>query len=93
MAIDGCNSYIWLIIQQKVKKRWPNKLRLKERLSASYQPLVVQRIGSKKEEARKEAERREKEQNDVKQAVGLSALMKKIADSVSSETDTEFSSF
>lgn len=91
LAIDRCNAFIRRIIHQEARMRWPNKLRLEGRSDSNGQCLVVQRTGSKEEEEKKEAERREKEQNEVKQAVGLSALLKKIADAVSLPKFSSFS--
>ena len=51
--------------------------------------MVAYKVGSKEEEEQKETERREKEKNEVQEAVGLSALLRKIADSVS--TNSSFS--
>ncbi|XP_046483955.1 poly(A)-specific ribonuclease PARN isoform X2 [Neodiprion pinetum] len=81
LTIDRCNAFIRRIIHQEARMRWPNKLRLEGKTDSSGQWLVVQKMGSKEEEEKKEVERKEKEQNDIKQAVGLSALLRKISDS------------
>ncbi|XP_076298678.1 poly(A)-specific ribonuclease PARN isoform X2 [Lasioglossum baleicum] len=81
LTIDKCNAYIRKLIHQEVRVRWPNKLRVENRMGCLGHSLLIQRSGTKKEEEQKEVERRDTEKLEIKEAVGLSALMKKIADS------------
>ncbi|XP_076623597.1 poly(A)-specific ribonuclease PARN isoform X2 [Colletes latitarsis] len=81
LTIDKCNAFIRRLVYQEVKVRWPNKLRVESKSDCSGYRLVVQRSGSKEEEEQKETLRREKEITEIKEAIGLSALMKKISDS------------
>ncbi|XP_076653140.1 poly(A)-specific ribonuclease PARN isoform X2 [Halictus rubicundus] len=81
LTIDKCNAYIRKLVHQEVRVRWPNKLRVENRMGCLGHSLVIQRSGGKKEEEQKEVERREREKLEIKEAVGLSTLMKKIADS------------
>ncbi|XP_011497836.1 PREDICTED: poly(A)-specific ribonuclease PARN-like [Ceratosolen solmsi marchali] len=82
IIIDRCNSFIRRLIYQEVKLRWPNKFGLKTMNdNQSNQCIVVYKIGTKEEEEQREIERREKQKLEVQEAVGLSALLKKIANS------------
>lgn len=81
LTIDKCNAFIRRLVHQEVKVRWPNKLKVESKLDNFVCNLVVQRLGSKEEEERKESEKKERERMEVQQAVGLSILMRKIADS------------
>ncbi|XP_066593445.1 poly(A)-specific ribonuclease PARN-like isoform X2 [Prorops nasuta] len=81
LMIDRCNAFIRRIVHQEVKIRWPNKLRLDCKTDFSRQYLIVQKAGTKEEELELEKEKREKEKQEVQDAFGLSALLKKIADS------------
>ena len=65
---------------QEVKLRWPNKLKVESKMNNFGCILVVQRLGTKEEQ--REIEKREREKTEIQQAVGLSILMRKIADSV-----------
>lgn len=67
---------------QEVKLRWPNKLKVESKMNNFGCILVVQRLGTKEEEEQREIEKREREKTEIQQAVGLSILMRKIADSV-----------
>lgn len=67
---------------QEVKLRWPNKLKVESKMNNFGCSLVVQRLGTKEEEEQREIEKREREKTEIQQAVGLSILMRKIADSV-----------
>lgn len=67
---------------QEVKLRWPNKLKVESKMNNFGCSLVIQRLGTKEEEEQREIEKREREKTEIQQAVGLSILMRKIADSV-----------
>lgn len=67
---------------QEVKLRWPNKLKVESKMNNFGCSLVVQRLGTKEEEEQRDIEKREREKTEIQQAVGLSILMRKIADSV-----------
>lgn len=84
LTIDRCNAFIRRLIHQEARIRWPNKLRLEAKTEGSVPMMAVYKRGTKEEESRKEAERREKEKQEAKNAVGLTALLRKIADSVNS---------
>ncbi|XP_074093669.1 poly(A)-specific ribonuclease PARN isoform X5 [Cotesia typhae] len=75
--LNKCNAYIRRIIHQEVRLRWPNKIRV----DGTAQGLMVYKMGTKEEEKKKAEERREKEKEELKEAVGLSVLLRKIADS------------
>ncbi|XP_015595875.2 poly(A)-specific ribonuclease PARN isoform X1 [Cephus cinctus] len=81
LTIDRCNAFIRRLVHQEARMRWPNKIRLESKTEGGGQCLVVQKIGTKEEEKQREVERREKEKSEVQEAVGLSALLRKIADS------------
>lgn len=63
--------------------RWPNKIKLEGKNDNGYQCLIVTILGTKEVEDKKKAEKIEKEKQELKQAVGLSLVLRKIADSVS----------
>ncbi|XP_076228203.1 poly(A)-specific ribonuclease PARN isoform X3 [Nomia melanderi] len=81
LIIDKCNAYIRRLVHQEVRLRWPNVLRVESRSDCAGQCLVVQKSGTKQEEEQKEVERREREKLEIKEAAGLSTLLRKIADS------------
>ncbi|XP_053595175.1 poly(A)-specific ribonuclease PARN isoform X1 [Microplitis demolitor] len=81
ITLNRCNAYIRRIIHQEVRLRWPNKIRVEGKVDGTTQGLVVYKMGSKDEEKKKENERREKEKDELQEAVGLSLLLRKIADS------------
>lgn len=58
-------------------------MRIESKIENTWQCLLVQRAGTKEEEEERENERREKEKLEIKQAIGLSSLLKKIVESVS----------
>ena len=57
-------------------------MRIESKLENFACSLVIQRSGTKEEEEQRDVEKREKERTEIQQAVGLSMLMRKIADSV-----------
>lgn len=61
--------------------RWQNKVRFE--CNDDPRGLIVYKTGTKAEEEKRKAEQREKEIMELKEAVGLSALLRKIAESVS----------
>ncbi|XP_044586480.1 poly(A)-specific ribonuclease PARN-like isoform X1 [Cotesia glomerata] len=79
--LNRCNAYIRRIIHQEVRLRWPNKIRVEGKVDGTIQGLMVYKMGTKEEEKKKEEERREKEKEELKEAVGFSVLLRKIADS------------
>ncbi|KAK0096480.1 hypothetical protein PV326_005374 [Microctonus aethiopoides] len=79
LMIDRCNSYIRRIIYQEARMRWQNKIRFE--CNDDTRGLIVYKMGTKEEEEKRKAERREKEIMELKEAVGLSALLRKIAES------------
>lgn len=81
LLIDRCNAYIRRIMFQEVRIRWPHKVRMESKIDGALQGLVIFKLGSKDEEEKKETSRREKENIAIKEAVGLTALFRKIADS------------
>lgn len=83
LVIDKCNGYMRRIIYQEARKRWHDKVRLESRNDNGNHVLIVTRLGSREEEDQLESEKLEKEKEEVQRAVGLSALLYKIVDSVS----------
>ncbi|XP_043585403.1 poly(A)-specific ribonuclease PARN-like isoform X1 [Bombus pyrosoma] len=81
LVIDKCSAFIRRLVYQEAKLRWPNKLRIESKMENFGCSLVVQRLGTKEEEEQREIEKREKERTEIQHAVGLSKLMRKIADS------------
>lgn len=71
------------IIYQEARKRWYDKVRIESKHDNNNHVLVVTRLGSKEEEQQLENEKLEKEKQEVQRAVGLTALLNKIVDSVS----------
>ncbi|XP_029035610.1 poly(A)-specific ribonuclease PARN-like isoform X2 [Osmia bicornis bicornis] len=80
LLIEKCNAYIRRLVHQEVRIRWPNKLKVESRMDNFGCSLAIQRLGTKEEEEQKDTLKREKEKLEIKQAVGLSILMRKIAD-------------
>ncbi|XP_076764072.1 poly(A)-specific ribonuclease PARN [Xylocopa sonorina] len=78
VLIDKCNAFIRRLVYQEVKRRWPNKLKVENRIGNFGCVLAVQRLGTKEEEKQKEAEKVERDLMEVEQANGLSTLMQKI---------------
>lgn len=83
LTIDKCNAFMRRLIYQEARSRWPNKVRIESKVENNWHCLLVQKAGSKEEEEEKENQRREKEKLEIRQAVGLSTLLKKIVESVS----------
>ncbi|XP_070530991.1 poly(A)-specific ribonuclease PARN isoform X2 [Cardiocondyla obscurior] len=81
LIIDRCNSFMRRLVYQEARIRWFNKLRIESKIENTWNCLSVQKIGTKEEEEEKEKEKREKEKLELKQAVGLSNLLKKIVES------------
>ncbi|XP_051173834.1 poly(A)-specific ribonuclease PARN-like isoform X2 [Leptopilina boulardi] len=81
LSIDRCNAFIRRLVYQEVKMKWRKKVNLDFKAEGPNQILVVTKVGTKEEEEKKEAERKEKEQLEMKDAIGLSALLKKISNS------------
>ncbi|XP_058798112.1 poly(A)-specific ribonuclease PARN-like isoform X2 [Phymastichus coffea] len=82
LVLDRCNAFIRRLIYQEVRQRWPDKIRLETKTDTGSMPhIIAYKLGNKEDEEQKEADRREKEKLDVQEAVGLSALLRKIADS------------
>ncbi|XP_023316905.1 poly(A)-specific ribonuclease PARN-like isoform X1 [Trichogramma pretiosum] len=80
-VLDRYNAFIRRLIHQEVQLRWPDKIRLENKIENGNCVVIAYKTGNKEEEAQREKERREKEKQDIQQAVGLSALLQKIADS------------
>lgn len=68
---------------QEARIRWPNKVRLENKIVNTWNCILVQKAGTEEEEKEKDAQKREKEKLEIVEAVGLSNLLKKIVDSVS----------
>jgi len=83
LTIDKCNAFMRRLIYQEARSRWPNKVRVESKVENTWHCLLVQKAGSKEEEEEKENQRREKEKLEIRRAVGLSTLLKKIVESVS----------
>lgn len=66
------------MIHQEVKQLWPTAIKLDNQENN----LIVRRLKSKEEEEQLEKEKKDKEIQKVKDAAGLSTLMKKISASV-----------
>ncbi|KZC04656.1 Poly(A)-specific ribonuclease PARN [Dufourea novaeangliae] len=81
LIIDKCNAFIRRLVHQEVRVRWPNKLRVESKSDCSGHSLIVQRSGTREEEEHKEIQRREREKLEIKEAVGFSTVLKKIAES------------
>lgn len=81
LTIDKCNAYIRRLVYQEARIRWPNKLKVESRFDKFDCTLVVKKLGTREEEQLWETERCERELAEVKRAVGLGILMRKIADS------------
>ncbi|KMQ84136.1 poly -specific ribonuclease parn [Lasius niger] len=81
ITIDKCNAFMRRLVYQEAKIRWPNKVRVESKVENTWQCLSIQKIGTKEEEEEKENKKREKEKLEIKQAVGLSNLLKKIVES------------
>lgn len=87
LTIDRCNGFMRRLVYQETRSRWPNEVRVENKIENTWHCLLVRRAGTKEEEEERENEKREKEQMEIKQAVGLSSLLKKIVESVSIQID------
>lgn len=58
-------------------------MRVESKVENTWNYLLVQKVGTKEQEKKKEDERREKEKLEFEQAVGISNILKKIINSVS----------
>ncbi|XP_018310858.1 poly(A)-specific ribonuclease PARN isoform X2 [Mycetomoellerius zeteki] len=81
LTIDHCNGFMRRLVYQEARIRWPNKVIVESKMENGWQCLLVQRAGTKEEEEERENQKQEKEKLEVKQAVGLSNLLKKIVES------------
>ncbi|XP_018342732.1 PREDICTED: poly(A)-specific ribonuclease PARN-like isoform X1 [Trachymyrmex septentrionalis] len=81
LTIDHCNSFMRRLVYQEARIRWPNKVIIENKMEDGWQCLLVRRVGTNEEEEEMENQKREKEQLEIKQAVGLSNLLKKIVES------------
>ncbi|XP_011867552.1 PREDICTED: poly(A)-specific ribonuclease PARN-like isoform X3 [Vollenhovia emeryi] len=81
LTIDRCNGFMRRLVYQEARLRWPKKVRVESKIENTWHCLVVQRVGTKEQEEERENERREQEKMEIKEAVGLSNLMKKIVES------------
>lgn len=83
ITIDKCNAFMRRLVYQEAKIRWPNKVRIEGKIENTWHCLSIQKTGTKEEEEEKDNKKREKDKLEIKQAVGLSQLLKKIVESVS----------
>lgn len=81
LTIDKCNGFMRRLVYQEARIRWPSKVRVESKIENTWHCLLVQRAGTKEEEEEKEKEKREREKLEIKHAVGLSTLLKKIVES------------
>ncbi|XP_029169507.1 poly(A)-specific ribonuclease PARN-like [Nylanderia fulva] len=81
ITIDKCNAFMRRLVYQEARVRWPNKVRVEGKVENTWHCLSIQKTGTKEEEEEKDNQKREKEKLEVKQAVGLSYLLKKIVES------------
>ncbi|XP_072749603.1 poly(A)-specific ribonuclease PARN isoform X2 [Anoplolepis gracilipes] len=81
ITIDKCNAFMRRLVYQEARIRWPNKVRVESKVENTWLCLSIQKAGTKEEEEQKENQRREREKLEIKQAVGLSNLLKKIVES------------
>lgn len=87
LTIDRCNGFMRRLVYQETRVRWPDKVKVESKIENTWHCLLVRRAGNKEEEEEKENEKREKEKLEIKQAIGLSNLLKKIVESVSTQID------
>lgn len=81
LIIQRCNAFMRRLVYQEARIRWPNKIRLENKIENTWNCILVQRAGTEEEEKEKDSQKREKEKLEIAEAVGLSNLLKKIADS------------
>lgn len=81
ITIDKCNAFMRRLVYQEAKIRWPNKVRIEGKIENTWHCLSIQKTGTKEEEEEKDNKKREKDKLEIKQAVGLSQLLKKIVES------------
>ncbi|XP_018397001.1 PREDICTED: poly(A)-specific ribonuclease PARN-like isoform X2 [Cyphomyrmex costatus] len=81
LTIDQCNGFIRRLVYQEAELRWPNKIKVENKMKNSWQCLLVRRAGTQEDEKERENQKWEKEKLELKQAVGLSNLLKKIVES------------
>lgn len=84
LVVDRCNAFVRKLVFQTVGQRFDsNALQLESRvLENRNRVLVVTRGGSIEERKKKEQEKRDKELQDLEDAVGFSLLLRKISESV-----------
>lgn len=82
--MDRCNAFVRKLVFQTVGQRFDsNALQLESRvLENRNRVLVVTRGGSIEDRKKKEQEKRDKELQDLEDAVGFSLLLRKISESV-----------
>lgn len=81
ITIDKCNAFMRRLVYQEARIRWPNKVRVEGKVENTWHCLSIQKTGTKEEEEEKDNKKREKDKLEMKQAVGLSHLLKKIVES------------
>jgi len=82
--LDRCNAFVRKLIFQTVNQRFDsNAVQLDSRLTDNRnRVLVVTRAGSIEERKKKEQEKRDKELQDLEDAVGFTLVLRKISESV-----------
>jgi poly(A)-specific ribonuclease len=84
LVLDRCNAFVRKLIFQTVGQRFDsNVVQLESRLTDNRnRVLVVTRAGSVEERKKKEQEKKDKELQDLEDAVGFTAVLRKISESV-----------
>jgi len=84
LVVDRCNAFVRKLVFQTVGQRFDsNALQVESRvLENRNRVLVVTRGGSIEERKKKAQEKRDKELQDLEDAVGFSLLLRKISESV-----------
>lgn len=83
LIIDKCNAFMRRLVYQEARIRWPDEVRVESKIENTWHCLSIQRAGTKEEEEKKDIEKHDKEKSEIKEAIGLSSLFKKIVESVS----------
>ncbi|XP_069690990.1 poly(A)-specific ribonuclease PARN-like isoform X2 [Periplaneta americana] len=83
LELDRCNAFVRKLIFQTVAQRFDNKkVQLESRLTDTRnRVLVVTRVGNEEDRKKKEQEKREKELQDLEDAIGFTQVLRKISQS------------
>lgn len=84
LVLDRCNSFLRRLLYQELETRFKNKLFIESKtLENKNIVLVIQKALNNEELLTKEQQRKEREQQEFNESIGLSRLLQYISTSVS----------